>query len=261
MAVTAVHGDRRTAGGALTQQRLRLLGGFAFVSAGVEQALPRGGQRLLAYLALQPGRQREQVAGTLWPEVAASRALGNLRSTLWRLSRAGLCVSACGPSLALPPDVEVDVHGLQRIVREARESKFAADTNAWFWSDHAEELLPGWYDEWVLTERERLRQARLHVGEAMAERLCRGGRHAAALQVALQVIALEPLRESAHRLVIRVHLAEGNLNEALRQYRTCCALLSNELGVGPSPLLERLVRSTPVAAAGSFPYPRLASPS
>lgn len=258
MAVTAVQGDRRSAGGSLTRPSLRLLGGFAFVSAGVEQALPRGGQRLLAYLALQPGRQREQVAGTLWPEVAATRALGNLRSTLWRLSRVGVCVTDPGPSLALPPDVEVDVHGLQRILRETRQSEFAADTHAWFWSDQAEELLPGWYDDWVLTERERLRQARLHVGEAMAERLCRGGRHAAALQVALQVIALEPLRESAHRLVIQVHLAEGNLSEAVRQYRTCCALLSAELGVGPSPLLERLVRCTPVAAAGTFPYPRLA---
>ncbi len=93
----------------------------------------------------------------------------------------------------------------------------------------------------------------------MAERLCRSGQHAAALQVALQVVAFEPLRESAHRLVIQVHLAEGNRSEAVRQYRFCCALLDAELGVGPSPLLERLMQSTPARAVGLLPYPRLAA--
>ena len=261
MTTTAVQRDRRLQPGAGGQHELRLLGAFAFSSGGRPQTLPRGGQRLLAYLALQPGRERELVAGTLWPEVVATRALGNLRSTLWRLSGAGLRVTAFGPSLSLPPDVDVDVHRLSHAALERRQSALDAETNAWFWSAHADELLPGWYDDWVLLERERLRQLRLHVGEATAERLCRSGQHAAALQVALQVVAIEPLRESAHRLVIQVHLAEGNLSEAVRQYRTCCALLRTELGVGTSPLLERLVQSTPSPAAGVLPYPRLASQS
>ncbi|MCW2715095.1 MAG: putative DNA-binding transcriptional activator of the family [Frankiales bacterium] len=257
MTITAVRSDRRSPG-AGRHHELRLLGAFALSSDGQLHALPRGGQRLLAYLALQPGRERELVAGTLWPDVVATRALGNLRSTLWRLSRAGLRLSACGPSLSLPPDVDVDVHRLFRAAVERRQSEVDAETHAWFWSAGADELLPGWYDDWVLVERERLRQLRLHVGEAMAERLCRSGQHAAALQVALQVVAFEPLRESAHRLVISVHLAEGNISEAVRQYRTCCALLSAELGVGPSPLLQRLVQGAP-ARGGLLPYPRFST--
>lgn len=254
MTTTVVRGDRRSARRTVGQH-LDLLGGFAFRIDGEEQLLPRGGQRLLAYLALQPGRQRELVAGMLWPEVLATRALGNLRSTLWRMSRAGVRVPVNGPSLALPDDVQVDVHRLQRTMRDDQQLELVAEAHRWFWSAQGNELLPGWYDDWVLTERERLRQLRLHVGEALAERLHRSGRHAAALQVALQVVSLEPLRESAHRLVIEVHLAEGNLSEAVRQYRTCCALLSAELGVGPSPLLARLVQRSPALATVPSPRP------
>ena len=57
----------------------------------------------------------------------------------------------------------------------------------------------------------------------------------------------EPLRESAHRALIRVHLAEGNAGEALRQYDLYAGMLWRQLGLGPSPLIEELVR--PLRAA------------
>ena len=51
----------------------------------------------------------------------------------------------------------------------------------------------------------------------------------------------EPLRESAHRVLIKTHIAEGNASEAIRQYRLYRAMLHDTLGVEPSPAMESLV--------------------
>jgi DNA-binding SARP family transcriptional activator len=80
------------------------------------------------------------------------------------------------------------------------------------------ELLPGWYEDWVLVERERLRQLRMHALEALAEKLTEAGRYGVAMQAAYAAVRADPVRESAHRAVVRVHLAEGNVLEALRAY-------------------------------------------
>jgi len=72
------------------------------------------------------------------------------------------------------------------------------------------ELLPGWYDDWVIVGRERLRQRLLHAVETLSRELVRGGRCAQAVEAALVVVNAEPFRESAHRVLIEAHLAEGN---------------------------------------------------
>jgi DNA-binding SARP family transcriptional activator len=110
------------------------------------------------------------------------------------------------------------------------------------------DLLPGWYDDWVLLERERLRQVRLHALEAVARRLADAGRYGDALQAAYAAMRAEPLRESAHRSMIRVHMEEGNVCEALRAYERFRVLLADELGVQPSEQMARLVGGLRVAA-------------
>jgi DNA-binding SARP family transcriptional activator len=67
------------------------------------------------------------------------------------------------------------------------------------------------------------------------------GRPAAALEFATRALQMEQLRESAHRLVIRVHLAEGNVGEARRQFERCRRILDNELGIRPSDQLQDLI--------------------
>jgi Bacterial transcriptional activator domain. len=57
----------------------------------------------------------------------------------------------------------------------------------------------------------------------------------------LAAVSGEPLRESAHRQLIEVHLAEGNRVEALRQYEAYRQLMRDELGLGPSPHIVNLV--------------------
>jgi len=104
-----------------------------------------------------------------------------------------------------------------------------------------QDVLPDWYDDWALVERERFRQIRLHALERLCQRLASEGVHGEAIAAGLHAVQAEPLRESAHRALIQAHLAEGNLVEALRQYSRCHRMLGEELGVEPSPSLQALV--------------------
>ena len=85
----------------------------------------------------------------------------------------------------------------------------------------------------MLLERERVRQLRMHALEALAEKLAAAGRYGEAVQAAYAAVVAEPLRESAHRAVVRVHLVEGNVAEAVRAYDSFRTMLAEELGRGP----------------------------
>jgi DNA-binding SARP family transcriptional activator len=150
-------------------------------------------------------------------------------------------VDCRGPDLALAAAVTVDVHELVRCAFALIRAERCESPEDWLrWIDCGD-LLPGWYDDWVLFERERLRQLRLHALELAAERLLANGRPGLALAVALEAVRVEPLRESAHRQVLAIHLAEGNVGEALRQYDALCRLLRAELGVEPSAQTARMI--------------------
>ncbi len=218
---------------------LSLLDAFD-LRCGVEHiALPLSAQRLLAFVALndRPLR-RAYVAGTLWTDANEARAAASLRSALWRLHRSGhRLVDASTSHLRLAAEVEVDVQRVSQLAHRLIDGSTASNGE----TPPAAELLPDWYDDWVLLERERLRQLLLHAFEALAERRIATGDLGAALEAALAVVGYEPLRESAHRLLIRVHLAEGNGGEALRQYDLCRRLLRERLGLRPSRQLDELV--------------------
>jgi DNA-binding SARP family transcriptional activator len=222
--------------------RLVLLGGFQLVHEGAVLALPVHAQRLLAYLALSEHPSRILTAGTLWPEVREQRALGNLRSTVWRLQR--LCPSVAVASrnmLALAPSVAVDVHECRAAVGRSGHETSDRGAAELVQGSFCHELLPGWYDDWVLSERDRLQHLRLQALEEAADAMLRRGRHAEALDAALAAVRSDPLRESARRLILRIHLAEGNQVEALRHFHSYRALLATELGIEPSPRTWALV--------------------
>ena len=227
--------------------RVTLLDGFGVHSAAVRCGiaagdLPHAVQRLVAHLCLSGRPQRSALAGQLWPDASEGHAHGSLRSALWRLQKAvpGL-VSTTGDRLSLADGVRVDVHELGRWAERARDPHAPLEDVAVPAVGLGGELLPGWYDDWVLLERERLRQLRLHALEEVAARLVAAGRPGDALEVAYLAVRAEPLRESAHRAVVRAHVAEGNVGEALRAYERFRALLSDELGVPPSGQMRRLV--------------------
>ena len=234
-----------------TAPRVTLLDGFSLAVRGRERRstaddLPRGVQRLVAHLCLSRRATRTATAGHLWPDVPEDHAHGSLRSALWRLNKAapGL-IEASGNALRLAADVRVDVRDLsdwaQRAIAPPGGSDDVAVPDAALLGD----LLPGWYDDWVLLERERLRQLRMQALEAVAARLAFLGRHCEALEAAYAAVRAEPLRESAHRTVVRVHLAQGNLAEALRAYDFFRTMVEEELGVPPTEQMTRLVQDVP----------------
>jgi DNA-binding SARP family transcriptional activator len=221
-----------------------LLGGFGLRDGGGVVELPTDAQRVVAFLALQHQRvPRAYVAGSLWLDGSQERAFGNLRSALWRLRRkADHLIDADHTTLAIDAGVTTDVDTLNSVAHHLCDPAASTGTTDVDPDLFTRDLLPGWYDEWALIERERLRQLSLHALEALAARLAERHHYAAAIQAALAAIRLDPLRESAHRAAIHVHLAEGNHSEALRQYHTYRDLLDTELGIAPSPRLEALLR-------------------
>ncbi len=108
------------------------------------------------------------------------------------------------------------------------------------------ELLPGWYDDWVLLGRERLRQLQLHALELTARQLSCEGRYAEAIEAALAAVRLEPLRESATRVLIQIHLDEHNVVEALRRFEVFRRQVVSELGIEPTKDLADMVREAQV---------------
>lgn len=223
---------------------LSLLDGFRLRSGGAPLPVPLSAQRLVAFLALNPGRRsRIFVAGQLWTLAGEERAAGALRTALWRLGQAsGALVQCDGQCLSLHPDAVVDVDDAARVARRLLDGADPASSHAAYVAlRDAGELLPDWYDDWVLLERERFRQLRLHALERVCISFSAGGRHAEATEAGLAAVACEPLRESAHRALIGAHLAEGNPCEALRQYEACRRLLRRDLGLGPSRALEVMV--------------------
>jgi DNA-binding SARP family transcriptional activator len=239
--VATVHDSPASSGAA--PLHLTLLGGWQLRRAGEPVALPMAVQRLVALLALSGPRPRAAIAGTLWPDGTDQRAFGSLRTTLWRLQSSGLRLLAADPSaLMLSPGVRVDVHEFLASARMIARGDGDPGARAPAVVMRSAELLPGWGEEWVSLERERIHQLRLHALEALSDRLLRAGQHADALEAALAAVAVEPLRESARRAAVRVHLAESNQHEAIRQYLAFRDLLRAELGVEPSPALTGLVQ-------------------
>lgn len=223
--------------------QLALLRGFELKCDGRPIQLPLSAQRLLAFLALQQRVvHRLFVAGSLWIEASEERANANLRSALWRLRRPGHpLIDVTVTHVGLAANVVVDIRQA-----EARARRFLSQPDGWKADPYelllSGDLLPDWYEDWVLVERERFRQLRLHALESICESLTAEGKFGQAVEAGLTAVSAEPLRESAQRSLVRAFLAEGNRAEALRQYRHCRRLLHEELGVKPSPEMEELIK-------------------
>jgi DNA-binding SARP family transcriptional activator len=224
---------------------LHLFGGPLVTQGDLQVDVPEGSKRLLVFAALHRGRvERRYAAGALWPVGDDLRAAGCLRSALWRLRRAGIDLLATdNHGLAMREDVVVDVHLVGAwAARVIAGTPNRDDLGVLPWGLDALDLLPGWYDDWALVERERVRQRLLHALEALSHQLVRLRRCAEAVEAAMMAVSVEPLRESAQRMLIEAHLAEGNWVEGRRSYEAYRAVLHRELGVEPNPDLIAAIR-------------------
>lgn len=221
-----------------------LFGEPGVISNGTRQQVPDGSKRLLAFVALSPGRvDRRYAAGSLWPTGSEKHAAGNLRSALWRLKSAGIEVLESDKRmLSLRRTAVVDVRvACEWASRLVRGSPARDDLCAVNWRDECLDLLPGWSEDWVILEREHVRQRMLHALEALSRHLVKENRYAEAVDAALWTVSAGPLRESAVRVLIEAHLAEGNLIEARRVYEVYRNTVRCELGVEPDRQLTSLV--------------------
>jgi DNA-binding SARP family transcriptional activator len=222
--------------------QLRLLPTFGLEIDGAALRVPAGAQRLLAYLALQDAPVlRATAAGVLWVGSTEVHAHACLRSTIWRLGRCGVpLVTADRDVLGLGDRLEVDLREVVERARQLIADPESCDVAALDARSLSVDLLVGWYDDWVVLEQERLRQLRVHALEALARRLAAEGRFGPAVDAAFAAVQAEPLRETAHRTLLEVYLAEGNAAKAIQQYRRFAELLARALGIAPSESLQHL---------------------
>jgi DNA-binding SARP family transcriptional activator len=223
---------------------LRFMRGFQLSFEDQVVPLPKSCERLVAFLGLQDRPlPRHYVAGMLWLDSSEERSNARLRTTLWRLRRSGHhLVDLHGDTIRLVPEISVDVREFSGWARRLEGGHECICDDELEELVQAKELLPGWYDDWVVIERERARQMRLQLLDLACERLAACGRFAQAVAAGLAAVAEEPLRESAHQVLISAHLAQGNRSEALRQYAVYAEVLERELGLTPTSEMARLTQ-------------------
>jgi DNA-binding SARP family transcriptional activator len=213
--------------------------------------MPRASQLLLSYLLLQYHRScsREQLAGFFWGDHIDDRARRCLSSALWRLRRVlepdgirpGTYLLASTAEVGFNwnsnhwLDVAVFEEHVGRILSKPPQAMDEVDVTKLkqalqLYSDG---LLSGFYEDWVLRERERLRCLHLNClahlmhyyeyHEAFEESLAYGK----------QILERDPLREEIHRKMMRLYMAHGQRALAMRHYELCCSVLATELGIRP----------------------------
>jgi SARP family transcriptional regulator, regulator of embCAB operon len=223
-----------------------LLGGFGMSDGRVDIVIAEGPQRLLAFLALRKHPVRRALAaGALWPDVSEEHASSSLRSTLARLdesARAALAVTTS--QLAIADKVTVDLWESEALARRLTgphgsltiDRSSSAEVDAL-----SSDILPDWYEDWVIVEAEAWRQRRLHALETLADDLRGEGSFGQATTAAQAAIDADPLRETPRAALIRVHMAEGNVSDAIREFARYRQLLLRELDLEPTPRLQALL--------------------
>ncbi|WP_433830987.1 AfsR/SARP family transcriptional regulator [Actinoplanes sp. CA-015351] len=218
----------------MTGMSLELLDGFRLRAGADVVEVSDIGQRLIALLALhrRPVR-RAVIAGTLWPDKTESRASANLRSILWRMNGAGSpgVVVCCGSSLGLRPGLGVDVVTLEEAGWALLDGSISAAAGLGF-ERLSQELLPGWYEDWVIVERERLGQLQIRFLEALVDALRRAGKFARAIDYAMRLVATDPLRERSQLALIHALVDEGSWGRARWQADQYRELLRETFGPG-----------------------------
>jgi DNA-binding SARP family transcriptional activator len=200
----------------------------------------RKAQALLAFLATRPGQAhlRDKLAALLWGDRGEDQARDSLRHTLVDLRKvlpAGLIAE--GRTLALDPAaVDVDVVAFtQQAAAGTPES--LGHAAALYRGDFLDGFVlrePA-FEEWLVTERARLREQAIDVFVRLLTQQRAAGRAAEAIQTAVRLLGLDPTQETAHRLLMRLYVQQGRRGAALRQYQTCVAVVRRELGAAPEP--------------------------
>ena len=229
--------------------KVRLLGKFEVSHNGKSIAITsRPAQSLFAYLILSAGtfHRREKLAGMLWPDSLEETARDNLRHALWRLRKAfpskvaAQYILADDLSIAFDAasDYWLDAAALEKLDKNASANELIAVL-----SDYQGELLPGFYEEWVVREREHLYATFEHHIGRLISLLQEANRWLDILEWGERWIKLGQKPEPAYRALMTAHAARGDMSKVAAIYDRCLQSL-RELGIQPSEqtraLYERL---------------------
>ena len=241
---------------------IHLFGDFLLVSGDATVMMvniPRL-QSLLAYLVLHrtAPQARFHLAFLLWPDSTEAQAHSNLRKLLHQLRQAlpdaDRFLYVDRHSLQwLPehPDAcwTLDVLEFEQAIAQAEQAKQARDTKALRQAFeqalhlYRGDLLPSCYDEWILPERDRLRQLFLQAAEGLIALLEQEREYDAAIKAAQRLLHHDPLQEETYRQLMRFYALRGDRAAALRVYHTCATVLERELGAEPSEATRQVYES------------------
>lgn len=213
-------------------------------------------QLLLAYLALRQKHPtpRAQAAFQLWPDSSEKQALTNLRKLLHHLrqelppelqlldphsQQIGLC---------LADNIQVDLvefgNALELAARYKRENQSEAELVALQQAvaRYTGDFLPACYEDWLIPEREELRQKFIHACDRLADVLEERRLYQDAIQIAERRLRSDPLSEQGYRRLIHLHALNDDRASALGVYHNCAETLSAQLGVEPDEATHQLYR-------------------
>lgn len=232
-------------GGHQRGYRLQVLGGWNLSSDGRPCTVPLRSRRLVALLAVAGPAPRLVLCGRLWPESSEQHALDSLRVTIHHVGRdlPGL-LAVDGSMVALSGTVSVDLAEERATLADAGPAPTPFGPEP--------ELLPGWYEDWVLVAQDLLRTQRIHHHASQAQRLLDAGDMRGAADAAGRSLGLDPLDEWSLEVLVRAHLGRGAACGARRALTAFRRDLQREFGQYASPLLDeldRLVECPPVVAA------------
>jgi DNA-binding SARP family transcriptional activator/predicted ATPase len=254
-------------------RQVRLLGGFSLTDDDrpLTDLMQGRSQLLLAYLALHRStpQPRQRIAFQLWPDSTDAQARTNLRKALSQLRRslphADELIQIDPKSLQWSPmeEWELDVAAFETAVQSAERAPDDA-TRQRFWEKAIQlyqgDLLPDCDDDWLVPERERLRQCYQRSLEQLTQLLEHQQNYSTALPYAQQLIRLDSLNEAAYGTLMRLQYGAGDRANALQTYHQCMTVLRDELGVDPGvatrQLYEQLLHEAAIPAS-----PTLATPS
>ena len=233
--------------------RIALLGGLEISGGAIttRASLTRKTRALVAYLALQGarGQSREKLAELLWGNSAEEQARANLRQALSSIRKAlngdgAAYLVTDGDQISLAgPDIELDVALFEHLVAEATPDALKRAIAL-----YKGDLLDGFslkeesFEAWVRAERERLRHLASDALTKLIAHCDEVGDTERCVETAARLLTLDPLREAAHRILMRAYAAQGRQASALKQFEACRDILKRELGVEPEPETVALYR-------------------
>lgn len=220
---------------------------------GAEVAVRGGALALLVALACEPRDvSTELLSERLYPGIPYDQAYDALKMCVYRARKQlaePRAIQTSERGYRLADDVVVDVRFLNQIVRAIRAKRIAKAIESRLAAIY-EQLIAGrpaayaaW--DWFAAVERNLRNASREIGLYLADRALRANDPERALEIAQQLIDLDPLDETVHELAIRVHLARRDRASALQTFRRYADDLQAQHGMEPSPALRALIDPAP----------------